>query len=126
MHYWSVWHENKSFDNYRSVRPRFCSEFGFQSYTSLPVIKTYADPKDMNVASPVMELHQKNAGGNERIAGTMFRYFRFPKDFPNFVYLSQIQQGLAIKTAVEYWRSLEGDALSGQALLPAGRRCGDP
>jgi beta-mannosidase len=107
MHYWSVWHENKSFDNYRSVRPRFCSEFGFQSYTSLPVIKTYADPKDMNVASPVMELHQKNAGGNERIAGTMFRYFRFPKDFPNFVYLSQIQQGLAIKTAVEYWRSLK-------------------
>ncbi|TCL73910.1 glycoside hydrolase family 2 protein [Rhizobium sp. BK251] len=107
MHYWSVWHENKSFDNYRSVRPRFCSEFGFQSYTSLPVIKTYADQKDMNVASPVMELHQKNAGGNERIAGTMFRYFRFPKDFPNFVYLSQIQQGLAIKTAVEYWRSLK-------------------
>jgi beta-mannosidase len=37
----------------------------------------------------------------------MFRYFRFPKDFPNFVYLSQIQQGLAIKTAVEYWRSLK-------------------
>jgi beta-mannosidase len=107
MHYWSVWHENKSFDNYRSVRPRFCSEFGFQSYTSLPVIKTYADKRDMNVASPVMELHQKNAGGNERIAGTMFRYFRFPKDFPNFVYLSQIQQGLAIKTAVEYWRSLK-------------------
>ncbi|MEK1929801.1 MAG: glycoside hydrolase family 2 protein, partial [Pararhizobium sp.] len=67
MHYWSVWHENKSFDNYRTVRPRFCSEFGFQSYTSLPVIKTYADAKDMNVASPVMELHQKNAGGNERI-----------------------------------------------------------
>ncbi|MGO4436145.1 beta-mannosidase [Rhizobium sp. RAF56] len=107
MHYWSVWHENKSFDNYRSVKPRFCSEFGFQSYTSLPVIKTYADAKDMNVASPVMELHQKNLGGNERIAGTMFRYFRFPKDFANFVYLSQIQQGLAIKTAVEYWRSLK-------------------
>ncbi|MBZ5758225.1 glycoside hydrolase family 2 protein [Rhizobium sp. VS19-DR104.2] len=107
MHYWSVWHENKSFDNYRSVRPRFCSEFGFQSYTSLPVIRTYAEPKDMNVASPVMELHQKNAGGNQRIAATMFRYFRFPKDFANFVYLSQIQQALAIQTAVDYWRSLK-------------------
>jgi beta-mannosidase len=107
MHYWSVWHENKSFDNYRSVRPRFCSEFGFQSYTSLPVIETYAAAKDMNIASPVMELHQKNAGGNERIAATMFRYFRFPKDFANFVYLSQIQQALAIQTAVGYWRSLK-------------------
>lgn len=107
MHYWSVWHENKPFDNYRSVKPRFCSEFGFQSYTSLPVIETYADRKDMNIASPVMEHHQKNAGGNERIAGTMFRNFRFPRDFSNFVYLSQVQQGVAIKTAVEFWRSLK-------------------
>jgi beta-mannosidase len=107
MHYWSVWHENKSFDNYRSVRPRFCSEFGFQSYTSMPVMRTFAAEEDMNIASPVMESHQKNAGGNERIAGTIFRYFRFPKDFASFVYLSQIQQGLAIRTAVEYWRSLK-------------------
>ncbi|TWF54226.1 beta-mannosidase [Neorhizobium alkalisoli] len=107
MHYWSVWHENKPFSDYRSVKPRFCSEFGFQSYTSLPVIETYAAEKDFNIASPVMEHHQKNAGGNERIAGTMFRNFRFPKDFANFVYLSQVQQGLAIKTAVDFWRSLK-------------------
>jgi beta-mannosidase len=107
MHFWSVWHENKSFDHYRTVRPRFCSEFGFQSYTSNLLISQFAEPKDINIASPVMEVHQKNPGGNERIAGTMFRYFRFPKDFSNFVYLSQIQQGLAIKTAVEYWRSLK-------------------
>lgn len=107
MHYWSVWHENKPFEDYRKVRPRFCSEFGFQSYTSLPVIRTYAEEKDFNIASPVIELHQKNVGGNERIAATMFRYFRFPQGFANFVYLSQIQQALAIKTAVDYWRSLK-------------------
>jgi beta-mannosidase len=107
MHFWSVWHENKSFDHYRTVKPRFCSEFGFQSYTSNVIVDSFTDKKDLNIASPVMEVHQKNVGGNERIAGTMFRYFRFPKDFPNFVYLSQIQQGLAIKTAVEYWRSLK-------------------
>ena len=107
MHFWSVWHENESFDHYRTVRPRFCSEFGFQSYTSNLLVDGFTEKKDRNIASPVMEVHQKNIGGNERIAGTMFRYFRFPKDFPNFVYLSQIQQGLAIKTAVEYWRSLK-------------------
>jgi beta-mannosidase len=54
-----------------------------------------------------MESHQKNAGGNARIAETMFRYFRFPNNFENFVYLSQVQQGLAIKTAVTHWRSLK-------------------
>ncbi|RYE56526.1 MAG: hypothetical protein EOP20_08775 [Hyphomicrobiales bacterium] len=35
----------------------------------------------------------------------MTRYFRFPRDFDHMVFLSQIQQGLAIKTAIEYWRS---------------------
>ncbi|MEP4341711.1 MAG: glycoside hydrolase family 2 protein, partial [Lentilitoribacter sp.] len=107
MHFWSVWHEGKDFDHYRDVSPRFCSEFGFQSYPSMNIIRQFADAEDMNIASPVMESHQKNTGGNARIAETMFRYFRFPNSFENFVYLSQVQQGLAIKTAVTHWRSLK-------------------
>ena len=107
MHFWSVWHEGRDFDHYRDVAPRFCSEFGFQSYPSLQVIRRFADPADFNISAPVIESHQKNAGGNARIAETMFRYFRFPVDFGNFVYLSQVQQGLAIKTAVTQWRSLK-------------------
>ena len=107
MHFWSVWHEGRDFDHYRDVAPRFCSEFGFQSYPSMDVIRRFAGPKDFNIAAPVMESHQKNAGGNARIAETMFRYFRFPTNFENFVYLSQVQQGLAIKTAVTHWRSLK-------------------
>ncbi|MDR3372841.1 MAG: glycoside hydrolase family 2 protein [Ancalomicrobiaceae bacterium] len=107
MHFWSVWHEGRDFEHYRDVRPRFCSEFGFQSYTSMDVIRTFASEEDFNIASPVMEAHQKNKGGNARIAETMFRYFRFPKDFASFVWLSQVQQALAIKTAVDYWRSLK-------------------
>lgn len=107
MHFWSVWHEGRDFDHYRDVSPRFCSEFGFQSYPSLSAIRCFADAADWNIAAPVMESHQKNPGGNARIAETMFRYFRFPVDFPNFVYVSQVQQALAIKTAVTHWRSLK-------------------
>ncbi len=107
MHFWSVWHEGKNFEHYRDVRPRFCSEFGFQSFPSMKIAQQFATGDDLNISSPVMESHQKNRGGNARIAETMFRYFRFPMDFADFVYLSQVQQGLAIKTAVEYWRSLK-------------------
>jgi beta-mannosidase len=107
MHFWSVWHEGRDFDHYRDVGPRFCSEFGFQSYPSMDVIRTFASPADFNISAPVFESHQKNHGGNARIAETMFRYFRFPMDFENFVYLSQVQQGLAIHTAVTHWRSLK-------------------
>lgn len=107
MHFWSVWHEGRDFDHYRDVAPRFCSEFGFQSYPSMNAINRFAGPQDQNIAAPVLESHQKNAGGNARIAETMFRYFRWPKHFDDFVYLSQVQQGLAIKTAVTHWRSLK-------------------
>lgn len=105
LHYWDVWHSAKSFEAYRSVNPRFASEFGFQSFTSMNVIETFSEEKDRNPSSPVMEMHQRNDGGNARILETMTRYFRFPRDFDQMVFLSQIQQGLAIKTAIEYWRS---------------------
>jgi beta-mannosidase len=107
MHFWSVWHEGRDFDHYRDVSPRFCSEFGFQSYPSMDVIAKFAGPEDWNIAAPVFESHQKNKGGNARIAETMFRYFRWPERFDDFVWLSQVQQGLAIKTAVTQWRSIK-------------------
>ena len=108
MHFWSVWHEGRDFEHYYDVRPRFCSEFGFQSFPSLRLIKEFStSAEDLNISSAVMEHHQRNKGGNARIAETMFRNFRFPMDFGNFVYLSQVQHGLAMRMAVEYWRSLK-------------------
>ncbi|MHB1111360.1 MAG: glycoside hydrolase family 2 protein, partial [Devosia sp.] len=105
LHYWDVWHAAKPFEAYRTVNPRFASEFGFQSFTSMNVIERFTRPEDRNPSSPVMENHQRNTGGNARILETMTRYFRFPSNLEQMVFLSQIQQGLAIKTAVEYWRS---------------------
>ncbi len=106
MHYWSVWHEGKPFSAYYDVTPRFCSEFGYQSFPSMRTIRTYAGEEDFNVTSPVMEHHQRHPRGNAAITEMFTRYFRVPEGFENFVYLSQVQQALAIKTAVEYWRSL--------------------
>ncbi|WP_134681592.1 glycoside hydrolase family 2 protein [Paracoccus ravus] len=105
MHFWDVWHSAKDFEHYRSVKPRFCSEFGFQSFPSPRVIESFTEPRDRNLSSPIMEIHQRNAGGNSRIAETLARYFAFPDTFDDMVWLSQISQGMAIKTAVECWRA---------------------
>ena len=107
MHYWTVWHENKNFSAFYNVKPRFCSEFGFQSFSSPDVAKTFVAPSQMNPTAPDFEHHQKNVGGNARIMETMARYFRFPEGFENVLYLSQVQQALAIKTGVEAWRHLQ-------------------
>jgi beta-mannosidase len=107
MHFWSVWHEGKDFEHYYSVRPRFCSEFGFQSFPTMTTIRRFAEPSQWNATSPVMEFHQRDKAGNGKIVETMTRYFRSPTSFASFVYLSQLQQALAIETAVRYWRSLK-------------------
>jgi beta-mannosidase len=104
MHYWSVWHEGKPFEAYREVTPRFCSEFGFQSFPSRRTVATFAPPHERNITSSVMEHHQKNERGNTIIISTISRYFRFPESFEETLYLSHVQQAMAITTAVEYWR----------------------
>jgi beta-mannosidase len=106
MHYWSVWHEGKPFSAYQEVTPRFCSEFGYQSFPSMEAIRAYADPASLNPTAPVMEHHQRHPRGNSIITEMFTRYFRVPEGFESFVYLSQVQQALAIRTAIEWWRHL--------------------
>ena len=107
MHYWEVWHGGREFSAYYSVKPRFCSEFGYQSFPSLETVKRFCPPEQFNVFSPVMDHHQKCVRGNAPIIGMFGKYFRMPESFENFLYLSQVQQALAIKTGVEFWRSLK-------------------
>ena len=106
MHYWDVWFGDKPFDECYKYRPRFCSEFGYQSYPSASVARTFVNPEDYNVTAPDFEYHQKSKGGNKRIVERIFELFRFPSGTDEIIYLSQVQQALAIKTAVEYWRTL--------------------
>ncbi len=106
MHFWSVWHEGKPFEEYYSIKPRFVSEFGYQSFPSLSTVEEYAPPMEHNLTSEVMEHHQKNDRGNSIIIENFSRYFRFPLGFEAMLYLSQVQQAMAMKTAIEYWRTL--------------------
>lgn len=105
MHFWSVWHEAKPFSEYLSVKPRFCSEFGFQSFSSAATIGSFASPAERYFGSVALEAHQRDPKGNGLIGETLSRYFRRPKGFQETLYLSQLQQAMAIKTAVEYWRA---------------------
>ena len=107
MHFWDVWHEAKPFSAYQEIHPRFCSEFGFQSFPSQALVDTFANTDDQNVSSAVMGIHQRNIGGNARIVETLVRYFPFPDSFKRTLFLSQCQQAMAIRTAVDYWRSLK-------------------
>jgi beta-mannosidase len=105
MHYWAVWHQQAPKEDYTRQFPRFMSEYGFQSFPEMRTIHTFANqPRDFDIRSTVMQAHQKNKGGNERILTYMLREYREPKDFASFVYLSQVQQAEIIKIGAEHLR----------------------
>jgi len=103
-HLWSVWHGRQPFEWYRTSFHRFCSEFGFQSFPEPKTIASFTLPEERNVTSYVMEHHQRSGSGNRLIIDYMLSWYRLPSGFENTVWLSQIQQGMAIKYAVEHWR----------------------
>lgn len=105
MHYWAVWHQQAPASDYTLQFPRFMTEYGFQSFPEMRTIHTFAEkPEDFDIRSTVMQAHQKNKGGNERILTYMLREYREPKDFASFVYLSQVQQAEIIKIGAEHLR----------------------
>ena len=104
MHYWQVWHGGKPFEAFYEVTPRFCSEFGYQSLPSMESVASFSPPDQRDIESDVFRTHQKSKG-NRFIIEMFEQYFQGPKNFETTVYLSQLQQAKAIKTACEYWRS---------------------
>jgi len=103
-HLWDVWHGRKPFEWYRTCTHRFNSEFGFQSFPEPAAVRGYTLPADRNVTARVMEHHQRSGIGNAVIMQYMLDWFRLPAAFDMTLWLSQIQQAMAIKYAVEHWR----------------------
>lgn len=108
VHYWDVWHGQKPFSDYQKYYFRFCSEFGFQSFPCLKTIETFTVEKDRNIFSKVMESHQKNDSANGKMLYYLSENFKYPKDFKSLLYVSQVLQGMAIKSGVDHWRRNRG------------------
>ena len=108
VHYWEVWHGLRPFTDYRKYYFRYASEFGFQSFPCMETIRSFAEEKDLNPYSYVMEKHQRNASANGIISSYMSQTYRYPTSFDAFVYTSQLLQAQAIQYGVEHWRRNRG------------------
>lgn len=107
-HYWSVWHGNLPFSEYRNHYFRYLSEFGFQSFPTMKTIEEFTLPEDRNPFSRIMELHQRNASANGKILNYLSQTYLYPNSFENVVYASQLLQAEAMKYGVEHLRRNRG------------------
>jgi beta-mannosidase len=105
VHYWGVWWGREPVEKYNEKVGRFNSEYGMQGMPDLKTINQFALPSDLDTASKVMKVHQKHPFGYENIKLYIENKFRTPKTFEDLVYVSQLMQADAIKTAIEAHRT---------------------
>ncbi len=103
-HYWGVWWGKEPFEIYEKKVGRFMSEYGFQGMPNLETLKEVIPKQDLNFTSEAFKNHQKHPTGYETINEYMERDFVVPKDFEDYLYVSQLLQARGMKTAIEAHR----------------------
>jgi beta-mannosidase len=103
-HQWNGWSLWKDYNEYELDNARFVTEFGFQAPANLKTWEAATLPEDRHPQHPVMEFHNKQVEGQERLFRFQAAHYLLNPDFGKFVYQGQLVQANALKTAVEHWR----------------------
>ena len=104
VHDWGLWYGHLPFEGMADRLPRFASEFGFQSFPEMKVIRSFAPEDQWSLESDVMKVHQKASTGNSLIKKYMDMYYHEPKNFEDFVYIGLVMQGNGMEESVEAMR----------------------
>jgi beta-mannosidase len=104
-HYWGIWWGDEPFEMYERKIGRFMSEYGFQGMPAINTFKKFCTNEELTLTSPTVMNHQKHPTGYKTIQDYMDSYYRKPKDFESYIYVSQVMQAEGIKTAIEAHRS---------------------
>ena len=107
VHYWGVWWGEQPYEMYREKVGRFNSEYGYQSYPDYSTLQKIAQGKALSKDAKVIAAHQKHPRGTRQIDDFIKRYFPNvkPKDFEEYVHLSQLSQAYGMEIAIEAHRT---------------------
>ena len=107
VHYWGVWWGELPYEVYREKVGRFNSEYGYQSYPDYQTLQKIAQGEELSKDAEVIAAHQKHARGTRQIDDFIKRYYpnAQPKDFEEYVHLSQLSQAYGMEIAIEAHRT---------------------
>ncbi len=106
-HIWDVWNA-LDYTNYRSYKPRFASEFGFQGPPNFATLLASIPEAERYETSAAMLHHQKAEDGNEKLARGLKRHFAAPRSLDDWHFLTQLNQARAVGLGVEWFRAHTG------------------
>ncbi len=103
-HSWDVWSAWRHPSGYLADTGRFISEFGFQSAPAIETVRSFAEEKDLYPNSSVMEHHNKQGEGTERLFRFLSAFYRVPEKLDDWIRMTQVVQGEALRTGILHWR----------------------
>jgi beta-mannosidase len=104
-HIWDLWNV-KDWPHYRDSRPRFVSEFGWQGPPTWSTLVRSVTDDPMTPESPGMLVHQKAIKGNDKLTDGLTAHFPLPNNMDDWHWAMSLNQAIAVRTAIEWWRSL--------------------
>src|SRR5215218_1032420 len=105
MHIWDVWNQ-VDYQVYRSYQPRFVSEFGWQGPPTWSTLRRAVSDDPLTPESPGMLVHQKAQDGHTKLTRGLVRHLPVPDDMDAWHWAMSLNQARAVRTGVEYFRSL--------------------
>ncbi len=103
-HQWDVWSGWKDFRQYEKINARFVTEFGFQAPANQGTLEKVLSPTDRKPQSVVMEFHNKQVQGAERLYRFLSAHYQVGEGWEDYIYKCQLVQAEALKCAAEHWR----------------------
>lgn len=103
-HQWTIWSAWKDYPEYEKIMARFVTEFGFQAPANRTTFEEVTLASDRHPQSAVMEHHNKQVQGTERLFRFQAAHYEVATDFDDFIYKGQLVQAEALKCAIEHWR----------------------
>ncbi len=104
-HQWDIWSFWKDYTEVKNDKSLFVTEFGFQAPANVSTFEKVIPKKSRTSQSKLFEFHNKQIEGPERLFKFLSAHFPVKLDWGDFIYLTQLNQGMALKTMIEHWRT---------------------
>lgn len=104
-HQWNLWSRWIDYTEVKNDDSLFVTEFGFQGPANISTWKKALPKKNRRIQDEKFEFHNKQVEGPERIMKFLSSHLPVKTKWNDFLYLTQLNQGLALKTCIEHWRT---------------------
>ncbi|MEJ2634015.1 MAG: glycoside hydrolase family 2 protein [Calditrichia bacterium] len=103
-HQWNLWSKWVDYAEVKEDRSLFVTEFGFQGPANRQTLEKAVPENACSPQSALFEFHNKQAEGNERLFRYLAGHLPVSAAWEDFIYLTQLNQAMALKTCLEHWR----------------------